>query len=74
MVEEGWGGVDRFCSDLLLCKAEATNYTLDDAVAATLEMESYLSPQAVRSTFQEPGEPAPASVDAVSNWYMLLGG
>ena len=39
--------------------------TLDDAVAATLEMESYLSPQPVSSALQEPKEPAPAGVDAV---------
>ena len=39
--------------------------TPDDAVAATLEMESYLSPQAVNSTLQEHGESA-SGVGAVS--------
>ena len=39
--------------------------TLDDTVAATLEMESYLSPQAVHSTLQEHGESA-SGVGAVS--------
>ena len=37
--------------------------TLDDAVAATLDMESYLPPQTVNSTLRQPEEPEPASVD-----------
>ena len=46
--------------------------TLDDAVAATLEMESYLSPQAVHSTLQESGEVAPVGIDAASQITQLV--
>ena len=46
--------------------------TLDDAVAATLEMESYLPPQTINSTLRQADEPEPASVDAVSQITQLV--
>ena len=39
--------------------------TLDDTVAATLEMESYIPPSSINSTLSSEDEPAPISMESI---------